>query len=62
MDMEFHAKDNEDHKVVVQHMNCLLLMLLLNHLYLKQLMEPINYHLNIDCLYNKPSKQNIKLS
>ena len=59
MDMEFLAIDNEDHKVVFQHMNLVLLMLLLNHFYLKQLMEPIKYHLNIDFLDNKPKNKYI---
>ncbi len=61
MDMGFLAKDNEDHTVVVQHMNCLLLLLLSNHFYLKLLMEPIKYHSNNYFLDNKPEKQNIKL-
>jgi hypothetical protein len=54
MDMVFLAKDNEYHKVDVQYMNYLLLLLLSNHFYLKQLMEPIYNHLNIDLLDNKP--------
>ena len=54
MDMEFPAKDNEDHKVVFQHMNLVLLMLLLNHFYRKQLMQPIKHHLNIEFLDSKP--------
>ncbi len=52
--MKFLIKDNEDHKVVVQHMNCLLLLLLSNHFYLKQSLEPIKYHLYIGYLHNRP--------
>ncbi len=71
--MEFLAKDNEDHKVVFQYMNCLPLMLLLNHFYLIHLMEAMHYvenyifsedigmilnnHLNICFLHNKPGKK-----
>jgi hypothetical protein len=53
-----HAINNEHHRVVFQHMYLELLMLLLNHFYLKQLMESINYHLNIDFLDNIPITTN----
>ncbi len=42
MGMVLFAKDNEDHKVVFQHMNLVLLMLLLNHFYLRQLLESMD--------------------
>ena len=61
MDMVFLAKDNEHHKVVVQHMNSILFMLLLTHFYSKLLLEPIYHPLNNSFLDNKPENQNISL-
>jgi hypothetical protein len=52
--MVYHAINNEHHRVVFQHMYLVLLKLLLNHFYLKQSMESIHYHLNIDFLDNIP--------
>jgi hypothetical protein len=60
MDMGLFAKDNEDHKVVFQHMKLVLLMLLSLHFYLKQVMESMENLANIDLQYNKPEKQNRK--
>jgi hypothetical protein len=60
--MEFPAIDNEDHKVVLQHMHCLLLLLLSNHFYLIQLMEATEYHSSNYFQDNKPEINSIKLS
>jgi hypothetical protein len=59
--MEFLAKDNEDRKVLGKRMNRLLLILLLNRLYSKQVLEPITYRPHIDFLDNKPENQKIEL-
>jgi hypothetical protein len=59
MDMEFLARDNEDHTIAVQHMYCLLLLLLSNHSYLLQVMEPIMYHLSNYFLDSKPGKKKL---
>ncbi len=52
--MVIPAKDNEDHTIVGQHMICLLLLLLSIHFYLKQLMEPTEYHSHKEFRGNKP--------
>ena len=55
--MEFLAKDNEDHKVVVQHMTLVLLLLLSIHFYMIQWMESINYHSHSYFPDNKPENK-----
>jgi hypothetical protein len=54
MDMEFLAIDNEDHRVVCQHMHLVLLPLLLNHFYLQQLLKSMDYNRDIELDHNIP--------
>jgi hypothetical protein len=61
MDMEFLSKDNENHKVVFQHMNRLPLLLLSSQFYLTQLMRPIKNHSNKDFLDSKPENEILNL-